>query len=159
MDQFTLDYSSLQNKVNAKKAFKLSGIAPGALKKVAFDVVRFVDSQAIDGLWQIVEKEDGPYIMAMYDDEILPENSFSKSSHWKVYADTAGRYLSFFYQDTPIVRLASDQLGIAPEEAQETAQNLPGQLESNSVLRSAFLQEIPADQRLKFTSQFPELKV
>lgn len=159
MDQFTLDYSTLHNKVNSKKAFKLSGIAPGALKKVAFDVVRFVDSQAIDGLWQIENREDGPYIVAMYDDPVLPENSISKSSSWKVYADTAGKYLSFFYQDAPMVRLASSDLGIAPEDAQETAQNLPGQLETNAALRSALLQEIPPNLRGKVISQLPETKV
>lgn len=161
-EQYSLDYQFLNSQINGQKTLKVSGLPPGSLKKVAWDVVKFND-HSIDGLWQIKNDPDnGEYIIALYED-YDPGQSLSKmasaESPWEVYADASGQQLSILYRDTPLLRVASSHLGIEPSEAAEVAADLPAQLTSNASLRSALLAEIPPLARQKIMSKFPELKV
>ena len=69
MKKFAIDVDSLENKLQKKTAYRLEDVKD-KVRKVAFDVVRFVDNDAtIDGLWQIQKHDDGEYIVAMYEDK------------------------------------------------------------------------------------------
>ena len=68
MNKFSVDYMDLQSKLSQKRAFRLSDVKE-KIRKVAFDVVRFVDSDKLDDLWQIHRDGEDEYIVAMYDEE------------------------------------------------------------------------------------------
>ena len=52
MKKFAVGYASLQSSLEKPKVYKLEDVKD-KIKKVVFDVVRFLDSDNIDGLWQI----------------------------------------------------------------------------------------------------------
>src|SRR5574343_1213936 len=80
MNKFALDYSELQSKLTAKRAYPLAEVKD-KIRKVAFDVVQFIDSNHIDELWKIERDGDNEYIVAMYDED--DENKISTSQDRK----------------------------------------------------------------------------
>jgi len=157
MNKFSVDYQSLQGKLDQKKAYRLSEVKD-RIKKVAFDVVRFVDSDNIDGLWQIQHANDGDYIVAMYDDATGPESPVTKSSNdWSVVTDKTGSHINFFYKGTPITRLSLASLGIPESDSNLVANYLPIRLASNPKLVSGLLLEVPLENRKELLTKYPEL--
>lgn len=158
MNKFAVDYASLQGKLETKKVYKLEDVKD-KIKKVAFDVVKFMDSDNIDGLWQIQHTSDGDYIVAMYGEEGA-EASVTKSSSavdWNVITDKSGKNLNFFYKGTPITRLATASLGLPPGEVSFVTSYLPEKLASNPKLVTGLLQEVSPEERKELLTKYPEL--
>lgn len=155
MDKFSVDYSYLEKQVEGKQVFKLSDVKD-RIEKVAFDVVRFKDSddEKIAGLWQIQSCDDGEFIVAMYEE---PKDKPIEVSSWKVASDTSGRHLSIFYKNTPIAKVAAASLGVPQDEVSLVCRYLPKLLETNKNLVSSLLVDLPRSQRESITEKYPEL--
>lgn len=161
MKKFAVDYSSLQSSLEKPKVYKLADVKD-KIKKVAFDVVRFLDSDNIDGLWQIQHTSDGDYIVAMYGgEETGPEAPVTKSSSvktdWSVITDKSGSNLNFFYKGTPVTRLSTAALGLPSTEANFATSYLPVKLANNSKLVTGLLQELSPEERKELLTKHPEL--
>jgi hypothetical protein len=155
MNKFAIDYQSLQGQLEHKKIYRLADVKD-RIRKVAFDVVRFVDNDNIEGLWQIQHGSDGDYIVAMYD-EAGPEAAVTKSSNWSVITDKSGANVNFFYKGTPIARLALATLGISQSDSNMVANYLPDRLASNPKLVSGLLRELSDEDRQELLVKYPEL--
>lgn len=155
MNKFSVDYQKLEGKLEYKKAYKLSEVQD-KVRKVAFDVVRFIDSDNIEGLWQIQHGADGDYIVAMYGDG--PEENVKSSSNWGVVSDKSSGNFSIFYKGTPIARLALSSLGIPKEDSSLIVSYLPDRLAENPRLVSGLLQELTVEERQELLTKYPELK-
>lgn len=147
MTQFSVDYHDLESKLNRKRAYRLADVKD-RIRKVAFDVVRFVDSDRIDDLWLIHRDGDDEYIVAMYDEDALGKQSDvlgkqkkKASSLWAAVADRAGTNVTVFYNSVPIKRVALSEMGIPAEDAQMVCQWLPEKLATDK----AFLRKLAAE--------------
>ena len=94
MDKFAVDYSTIEKDLNRPKFYKYEDVKD-KLVKVAFDVVRFMDTnEDIDGLWQIQKTDDGEVIVAMYD---TPDSKEIKAeSDWHVFPDRKNASINIF---------------------------------------------------------------
>lgn len=153
MDNFSVDFETLQNNIDKKKIYKLSDVQH-RLEKVAFDVVRFNDSNDnIDGLWKIEHSDDGDYIVAMYDNM---ENN-EKTSSWDTILDKHAN-INIFYKNTPITKIATDKLNILSSDVEFMCKYLPASLNSNEKLASALLKDLPLKKRMELVEKHQELK-
>lgn len=150
MSKFQIDYSGLANKVY-KKAYRLSDVQD-QLETVAFDIVRFKDSDKGADLWQVQNAEDGDYIVALYQ----PDEETKTASWDVVYSKTAGT-LHFSYKGDPIVRITSSKLGIPSSELSRVQEYLPAKLASNKKLVNALLNELPESTKKEVLNKYPEM--
>lgn len=152
MDKFTINFNTLDQKINKKKAYLLKDVKDKVVK-VAFDVVRFTDTNDnIDGLWQIKHSDDGEYIVAMYD-----EGPSEKTSAWTTLLDKRGENINVFYKNTPIAKVAASSLNISKEEIPFVCSYLPESLDRNDKLASALLSSLPVDVKTVIKKSHPEL--
>ena len=156
----SVNYNELEDKLTAKKSYKLSDVQH-KIKKVAFDVVKFDSASNIDGLWQIEKGVDGDYIVAMYDEETAPaiKTASKIETNWSVLSDKTGANLSLFYKGTPVTRLVTATLGIPTNDSELVQSYLPSKLATNSKLVEGLLQEISVSERKELFSKHPELEV
>jgi hypothetical protein len=153
MEKFAINYSSLDEHVNSPKRYLLADVKH-RIKKVAFDVVRFMDGSDIDGLWQIKKTEDGQeYIVAMYD---TPQDAEKTSSDWSVFVDKSSN-ASVFYKGAPVIKLALASMGFSAEEAELVSEDLPQKLNSNVKLASSLLKSVSLPVRSELVKEYPEL--
>jgi hypothetical protein len=150
MAKFSIDYSSLEPQIY-KKAYRLSDVKD-RLESVAFDVVRFKDSDKGAELWQVQSADDGEYIVALYqpDEEV-------KSATWDVVVNKTAGSLQISYNGDPLVSVAADKLGIPRSELHKVPEYLPGKLASNKKLVKALLNELPESAKIAVLSKYPEL--
>jgi hypothetical protein len=153
MDKFSVDYGTLGEQMTQRKAYRFKDVKD-RLVKVAFDIVRFRDTDNIDGLWQIQATDDGEVIVAMY--EQAPEKLEAKASNWAAVADKTGS-VNVFYKDEPIMRFASAKIGIPADGIPLLVESLPEKLEKNASLRKAMLNEISPEERKDILAKYPEL--
>lgn len=151
MSKFSIDYSGLENKIY-KKAYRLSDVKD-QLETVAFDVVRFKDSDKSADLWQIQNADDGDYIVAIYQ----PDNDEKVASNWDVIVTKTAGELQISYKGDPIIRLASKKLGIPQHELNQVSQYLPAKLAENKKLVKALLNELPVSAKKEVLNKYPEL--
>ncbi len=149
MSKDSIDYSGLANKIY-KKAFKLSDVKD-RLESVAFDVVRFKDSDKGADLWQVQSADDGEYIVALYQ----PEEE--DRSDWEVTVSKTAGDLHVSYRGEPIVRLAASKLGIPSAELHKVPEYLPSKLAANKKLVKALLNELPESAKKEVLNKYPEL--
>lgn len=142
MDKFSVNYTELQGKFLKKRAYRLDDVKH-RIRKVAFDVVRFVDdNDGIDGLWQIHRDGDDEYIVAMYD-EVKKEASKNVTSNiWNALQDSSGNYVNVFYHGNPVKKISLAELGIPPEEAYLVCQSLKDKLANDKVFLRKFANEL-----------------
>ncbi len=153
MEKFAVNYSGLDEKVNAPKRYLLSDVKD-KIRKVAFDVVRFMDGSDIDGLWQIKRTDDGQeYIVAMYDSPSEPEKT---SSDWSVIVDKRSN-ASVFYKGAPVAKLALASMGFSTDEADLISESLPKSLSSNTKFAASLLKSISPTVRSELVKEYPEL--
>lgn len=157
MDKYAVDLNSLKESLTKKKAYRLEDVKD-KIRKVAFDVVRFVNKdENIDGLWQVHHADDGDYIVAMYDDE--PEEVEKTSSNWSVILDKTSENINIFYKNAPINKVAVASLGIPKEDANLVCDYLPEKLASNKKLAASLLADLAKETRTQILEQYPDLKV
>lgn len=142
MDKFSVDFVELQSKLTAKKAYLLADVKH-KIKKVAFDVVRFMDKDNIDELWQIQRQGDDEYIVAMYDDSALEVTKIASTSSWKVV--TAGSKLQVMFDNQPLKVISLASLGIPAEDAELVRRNMEKRFASDSEFANIFVQELSED--------------
>ncbi len=152
MDKHSVDYDQMNNKLSAKKAYKYNDVKDHLIK-VAFDVVKFKDSNDIDGLWQIQSADDGEIIVALYEE---PTQLEAKSS-WSAIPDKTASYVHLFYKNEPITKVAMDSLGINKEELPVFIESLPKILAENASVRSAMLTELTKEDSSNLIKKYPEL--
>lgn len=155
--KFSVDYTDLQSKLSKKRAFRLSDVK-GKIRKVAFDVVRFVDSDKIDDLWQIHRDGDDEYIVAMYDDEQTEKKAeASVSNPWKAMPDGSGQNIHLFYKDTPIKKIALASLGIPAEDAWLVSRSVSQRLASDQSFFNSFVKELSDEEKKALKQAEPSL--
>ena len=152
MDKHSVNYEYIDKKLSAKKAFRYNDVKD-RLIKVAFDVVKFKDSDNIDGLWQVQSSDDGEVIVALYEETPKLE---AKSS-WSAVADKTASYVHVFYKNEPVIKLAGVKVGMSKEDSVSFVENLPKILAENAGIRSSLLNELSAEDRKSFITKYPEL--
>ena len=157
MSKTSLDYLSLENKLDKsnKKVYKLADVQH-KIRKVAFDIVRFIDGSDIEGLWKVDKTPDGECIVALYDEGDGLEKTASTRSNWKVLLSKQND-LHVFYKNEPIVRLASQDLGIPESEINLVPTYLPEKLANNSKLVRGLLNQLTESERQELYNKYPEL--
>jgi len=151
MSKNSIDYSGLERKIY-KKAYKLSDVQD-RLETVAFDIVRFKDSDKAADLWQVQSADDGEYIVALYQ----PEEETKTASLWDVRVSKTAGDLQISYKGDPLVRISSSKIGIPRNELQKAEEYLPEKLASNKKLVKALLNELPESTKKEVLSKYPEL--
>lgn len=165
-----LDQAAYDCGTDKKRVYKLSEVAD-RIRKVAFDVVRFSDSDSdsVGGLWKIEQSPDGPVIVAMYE---VPEVSHDTTDmkkeaanhsaqgrgDWSVYSSGISD-LNVFYKGEPIDTIKTASYGVETEEDLRILSSwLPGKLSSDSSFRKAFIKNMSSDlERRLIIKKFPEL--
>lgn len=156
MSKSSIDYSSLENSLDKskQKVYKLADVQH-KIRKVAFDVVRFIDGTDIEGLWKVDKTSQGEYILALYDEDNLEKTASSKTD-WKVLLSKQND-LHVFYKNDPIIRLASHDLGVPEEELNLVPSYLPEKLANNSRLVRGLLNQLTDSERQELYKKYPEL--
>jgi len=156
MSKSSIDYSSLESRLekSKQKVYKLEDVQH-KIRKVAFDVVRFIDGSDIEGLWKVDKTPSGECIVALYDEDSL-EKTASVKSNWKVLLSKQND-LHVFYKNEPIVRLASQDLGIPEDEVGLVPTYLPERLANNSKLVRGLLNQLSEPERQELYKKYPEL--
>jgi hypothetical protein len=150
MSKFAVDLSGLEQKIY-KRAFKLEDVKD-QIEKVGFDVVRFKDNDKGAELWQVHSADDGDYIVAMYKDDIEKE-----ALAWEVAISKTASDLQVYYKGDPIVKVASEKLGIPATELNKVIQYLPKKLAESKKLVKALLNELPESAKNSVLNKYPEL--
>lgn len=130
MPDHKLDYENFAKTIGGK-IYKLSDVKH-KLEKVCFDIVKFKDEDQ-DDLWQVMNAEDGSYIVARYsssDDDAVKEAKASTTEKWDVLVSQAG-YLHFYYNGQPMGTLSADKLGIPAADLPAIKRFLPAKLASD----------------------------
>jgi hypothetical protein len=154
MDKFSVDVDVLDQRMSKAKYYLLDDVKD-RVKKVAFDVVRFVDSENIDDLWQVQQADDGKqYIVAMYGDGDGPAKS---SSDWSVLSDGGGDNVSVFYKNEPVTRVSMSSVGIPTNDAKLVCGFLTKKLASDDSFVADLLNDVPEERRKDLVEKHPEL--
>jgi len=151
------DYEQLDQSVNRKEVIRLADVQD-KIERVAFDVVRFRDSEGLDKLW-VVEDQDGEQVLvATYEDDSETHKEATASvNSWSALSDNVGN-VSVYYKGEPITRLAVSQLGLPESEAHTVCRYLPNKLASDNSWKTALLSELPPSDREVILNKYPELK-
>lgn len=155
MDKFSINFMNLQDRLSKKRAFKLSDVKD-RIKKVGFDIVRFVDSQKIDDLWQIHRDGDDEYIVAMYEDQTEKKAS---TISWRAIPDKAGEHINVFYENSPIKLISIASLGIPAEDAWLVSYSLADKLASSPEFLNSFMKELTSEEKEVLRQANPSLIV
>jgi len=151
MPKFSIDYSGLENKIY-KRAYRLADVKD-QLETVAFDIVRFKDSDKAADLWQVQSADDGDYIVALYN----PDDEEKTASLWDVTVTKTAGDMTVSYKGDPIVRVAASRLGIPRAELHKVPDYLPSKLAENKRLVKALLNELPDSAKNEVLKKYPEL--
>ena len=154
MDKFSLDYGHLSDSLeeSGRKQFRLDDVKD-RIEKVAFNVVRFRDNSDIDDLWEVRETNDGPVIVALYDDD-----GRKADGDWSAVSDVKTASVHVYYKGDPLVRIAAKDLNIPADEVRMLARWLPDKLATDEGTQ-AFVLSYAGPQGLEsIKSQYPELR-
>lgn len=160
MEKFAVNYNDLQGDLTPRPtAFRYADVKH-RLKKVAYDIVRFVDGDDISGLWQIQQTEEGDVIVAQYDDTANfseAEKVASVETNWRAIADRSGENINIFYKDSPVTKVSLASMGIPTEDADVVCRYLPEKLATNEALTSNMLAEMSSNNLKNLVRAHPEL--
>lgn len=148
---FSIDYSRLENRI-CKKAYRFKDVKD-QLETVAFDVVRFKDSDKGADLWQVQSSDDGDYIVALYQ----PDEDKIAAASWDVTISKTAGHLQISYKGDPLVKIASIKLGIPNNELDKVKNYLPIRLAENKKLVKALLNELSPSTKQAVLNKYPEL--
>jgi hypothetical protein len=154
MDKFSVNFSALDAHLRPQAPTYRYADVKHRLRKVAFDIVRFVDTDNIDGLWQIQNTDDGEVIVAMYSDK-APEVE-KIASAWGAYPDHSGD-VNLFYKNNPVTKISLAKLGMADAAPDTVCTVLSEKLSSNTKLLSGLLASLSSEERKDLLDAHPEL--
>ena len=157
MSKFSVNFEALDEKLKTKHPVYRYADVKHRLRKVAFDIVRFVETDNIDGLWQIQKSDDGEVIVAMYSDDpnMLTEKTAS-SSNWGAVADSYGN-INLFYKNRPVTKMSLAKLGLSNEAPEDVCRVLQEKLATNIKLLNGLLASLSSEERNDLLSAHPEL--
>jgi hypothetical protein len=129
----SLDWEILEQTLNAPKVYKLAEVKH-RIEKVAFDIVRFRDNDDTQQLWRIEDRDDGPVIVALYDEsgalaEVKPLKS---ESEWDTLVDKKTASIHLYRNEEPVMTVTAAQLRVPVEELDSMARWLPQKLADQS---------------------------
>ena len=160
MNKFLLDYNSLESAVNKPRVYKYEDVKH-KLVKVAYDIVKFDGPEEdIDSLWQVQATDDGEVIVAMYDESVKTGNdspTIKSQSSWNVVADSKHENMFIFYKDHPIKKIATNTVGILPNDISSFCSNISNKLNSDKGFRSSLLNDLSNVERIELFSKHPEI--
>ena len=154
MDKFSLDYAALGGTLSRPKHYRYEDVKH-KLVKVAFDVVRFMDSDDIDGLWQVQKTDDGDVIVAMYEQTAGPKES---KAGWEACTDKTNSVVNVFYKGASVTAIGLDKIGVPKEDAHIICESLPRKLAADSSFRKNMLDELSEHDRSELLREHPELR-
>lgn len=155
------DYEHLESNMAPKrKMYRLADVQD-KIEKVAFDVVRFRESDGLENLWVVEERDGEKVLVAMYEEDENPlsqkEATAATNTDWAVIPDKAGN-INVFYKQEPITRLAVTQLGIAAEDVGLVSRYLPQKLATDRSMARSLLKTLDQSERTVLFSKHPELQ-
>jgi hypothetical protein len=155
MANFSIDYNSLHKTVSTK-TYRLDEVKH-RLEKVAFDIVRFKDSNDIDELWQIQSADDGSYIVAKYNEEpSIDTKKASDDKTWDVLISQSG-YVNIYYCGTPFAKFAASDLGLSLEDLSTVKRFLPQKLATDKTFIKALLSTLNKSEEQNILATHPEI--
>ncbi len=158
MSKFSVNYEQLEADTAPKRSYKLSDVRH-RIEKVAFDVVRFVDTDNIDNFWKIVRDGDDDVIVAMYEDEPMVATASVKSdTDWQAALNKSSSHITIFYKGDPIKNIALASIGVPAADGQVLARSLPKKLASDNVFVRNLINDLSEIERGILISKHPELK-
>lgn len=153
MDKFSVNFGALQEHLKPKaQVFRYEDVKH-RLRKVAFDIVRFIDTDDIDGLWQIQKTEEGEVIVAMYSDGPPDDKT---ASNWGAFPDRGGD-INLFYKNDPVTKISLAKLGMADSPPDTVCAVLAEKLSSNTKLLGGLLGSLSSEERKDLLDNHPEL--
>lgn len=155
MSNFDIDYNGLSSSVKYidKEIFKLSDVKH-RIERFAFDIVKFKDGTS-DELWQVQNSDDGDYIVAKYEiDE--PKEASKEEVKWDVVVNAA-KEINIFYNNYPVVKVASDQLGVLDEDLDTVKNFLPNKLASDKNFAKSLINTLDETSKSSLLKLYPEL--
>lgn len=156
MNKFEVNYNQLENSLTTNpRVFRLEDVK-GKIRKVAFDVVKFHETEGLDGLWKIEKNEEGEYIVANYENESLTAESSAEETHWKAIASDDTVHI--FYKKTPVTKVSMASFGVSEEESDVFISTLAESLSKSAKLRTSLMKEINVQEREELFSKYPELQ-
>lgn len=151
MEKSKIDYSRIEEAISPRRRVLMSEVA-GRLRKVAFDVVRFVDSDNLDNLWRIEKESDGSeYIVAMYDSSYIP----NKTSDWQVFSSDG--HLQVFYKNSFVAKFALHDIGLSDQSVSNLYPEIENRLAHDNKFVKSLLQAVPEQSVNAFLTKFPEI--
>ena len=153
--KFDVDYEKLETSIASDPVYKYADVRH-RLVSLGFGIVRFMDSENIDGLWQIQETDDGEVIIATYDDSgLLSVEKTASASNWLAEPNNNDE-ISLFYRNNPVTKISLAKLGIK-EPANEVCNTLTSSLDNNPKLLKGLLACMSNEERSELFSLAPEL--
>jgi hypothetical protein len=149
----TIDCNELFRKIDPKRTKYPYEQYRDRLVKVAFDVVRFIDSENLGDLWKVETDEDGKdYIVAMYDQQGIPDKL---SSDWQVIS--TGEQMQVFYKNSFITKVDCETLGLKPHMVARLYPDIERRLAKDKGFVKSLLKATPEQHAKEIVERFPEL--
>lgn len=140
MNKFSIDFNNLQTTLNKKKSYRLADVAD-RIEKVAFDVVRFIDSDKLDDLWVVQNDGKDEYIVAMYDeDPQVKQASIQSSNPWSTKLDSKKEAVYVFYNDAQIKKIIA-------EDTVSVSRFLSVKLAEDADFRNKFINHLTSEEK------------
>jgi hypothetical protein len=155
VNKYSVDFGVLEQRLEPQKPVYKYADVKHRLVKVAFDVVRFMDTDNIDGLWQIKNTEDGDVIVAMYDDATSDQEKMA--SNWSALPDMAGD-INLFYKNDPVTKVSLAKIAMTGEDPDSVCSTLASKLSTNQKLLASLLSGLTTHEREELLTAHPELK-
>lgn len=152
MTKFEVDYTGVEHKIY-KKAYRLADVKD-QLETVAFDIVRFKNNDKGAELWQIQSAEDGDYIVSIYEED---KDELKSEGKWDVFVSKANNDLQISYKGEPLLKIASNKLGIPASDLHKVQSYLPAKLAENKKLVAALLNQMSTSAKKEVLIKYPEL--
>mgnify|MGYP001589289631 CR=1 FL=1 len=157
MNKFAVNFGALEEGLKPQAQIFRYEDVKHRLRKVAFDIVRFVDTDNIDGLWQIKNTDNGEVIVAMYSENAAAEYAKTKNaSDWSAIADKTGG-VNLFYKTNPVTKISLAKLGMAEMEPDTVCSVLEEKLASNKKLLRGLFASLSSEERKDLFDTNPEL--
>lgn len=154
MDKFNIDFDNLSEKMKKKRAYRMEDVK-GRIRKVAFDVVRFIDSEGLDNLWKVKTVGDEEYIVAMYGEDEEKVEKTASENLWRAIEN--GRGVDIFYKGAAVGTIDLSSLGFDPSDRQLASQWIPVKLGEDRDFTDRFISSLSSSERENLAVVAPEL--
>ena len=149
-----IDCEKLSENINPKKRYPLEPHRK-RLVKVAYDVVRFVDSENLEDLWKVECGDDGAeYIVAMYDQQGITNK---QANDWQVIGSED--CLQIFYKNNFVTKLALNSIGLNKQMAARLYPDIEKRLAQDKHFVESLLKVTSGQHVKEIINKFPELKL